>query len=361
MYTRVSLYEAGKHVNAGPIALAPRQTHILSAAVRHYLEKGEPAGSHHVAERIGERVSTATIRSEMAQLEDLGYLAQPHTSAGRVPTDAGYRFYVNQLMKRTGAPAPREQASIRSHYGHVGELEPVLRVTCRVLAEMTRCASVAAALDCAEDSITHLELTRLDQVRLLFLLVVSSGRVSNSLHRLRQAPAARYLASLSRALTLRLGGVPISQVQQEDILEVIRALPRRKDESALLEVVTEGLRRSQQYRLYLWGTANIVGERAFQDPRQLRQVMSFLEEETGLRELLARTEARPLAVIIGSEAGHPSLTECALVLASYPSGPRPVGKVGILGPKRISYARALAVVNFVARTLGESLSQAGLS
>ncbi len=332
--------------------LDERKASILRAVVEEYIHSAQPVGSGHIASAPGVRVSSATVRNDMAVLEQDGYLHQPHTSAGRVPTDKGYRYFVDSL---TG-PAPLDSASasrVRAFFNRAhGELEQMLSDTTRLLSDLTDTAAVvvAPAHEAAEVRSTH--LVALSPRVALAVAVLSNGVVEKRTLELSADVGEELLATASSHLAAHLVGGHLSAVGT-----VASSGDPATDAVVGAAVSAFGADDGQGEvdNVFVGGTARMAG--AFEAVDTVRQVLTILEQQLVVVTLLRDVIDRGLTVAIGSETGIAPLAECSLVVAPYAVEGEPAGTIGVLGPTRMDYAQALAAVALVSKRLSQRLSE----
>jgi heat-inducible transcriptional repressor len=332
--------------------LDERKAAILRAVVEEYIETAQPVGSGHVASAPGVDVSSATIRNEMAQLEADGYLLQPHTSAGRVPTEKGYRFFVDHLrapVRLPGASADQVRAFFqRAH----GEVEEMLSATGRLLSNLTDLASVVVSPSSVEARVRSVQLVGLTATTALVVVVLSDGTVEKHAMELpvdtgdeRLGAASAHLSrDLRDAFRSRLPAVPATGDELTDDL-VDRAVG----------ALSEPERRSETEHVFVGGTARVA--QAFDAIETVRSVLGILEQQYVVVTLLRDVLDRGLHVAIGSETGVAPLAECALVVAPYEIEGERLGTIGVLGPTRMNYPQALAAVAVVSDRLSDRLAE----
>jgi heat-inducible transcriptional repressor len=340
--------------------LDSRKQTLLQAIIEAYVRSAEPVGSEWLAAHQNLGVRSATIRNEMAELTELGLLRQPHTSAGRVPSDRGYRYYVDRLMHRRPLPPPH--ARPLRELGQVcdGDVEDLLRQTCRVLSSLTRYTSVASPPMVEHLRIRQVHLAKMSERQLLVVVVLENGclihRFAEPLQRLSPAEVER----LSRALDQLLGGV-----EATGVAAAAQRLPGelsgyRETLLALLSVV-ERSTGQEAADLYLEGASRILEQPEFRDAGKVEPLIRLLEArklafET-LQEMLA---GGPWTVVIGSENPQRELQECSLVAARYGAGRGAAGWIGVVGPTRMTYGHTVPAVRMAARTLTEAFARIGL-
>jgi heat-inducible transcriptional repressor len=338
-----------------------RRASILRALIGHYVRSGEPVGSKTLVERYNLDVSPATVRNEMAWLEDAGYISQPHTSAGRIPTDSGYRFFVDSVGREGKLPAA-ERRRIESFFGEPHfELEDALRQTAALLSSLTDHAAVVFAPALDRSTIRHVELVSLTGNRAMVVVVTDTGRVENHVVAIDEYDEAR-LNTASEALNRLLEGRPL-ELAAGTILEELDHLPveARPAASAVAAMLALGITQHEAERVFLEGTSNIVDEHKFADLETVRLVIGALEHRRLLLEVLAESLAvGSVSVRIGSENQIAEMQYCSVITAPYGTGDSPLGSLGVVGPTRMDYRRTIAAVNEVSANLGRMLGQLGV-
>ena len=344
------------------LELDPRKQKILNAIVQDYIATAEPVGSHVLVERYDLGVKSATIRNEMAEMSDLGYLRQPHTSAGRVPSDRGYRFFVNRLMVLSpvaDAEARQVQAALRSAEN---ELDAILRQTCRLLTQMTSLPVVVTSPEAIDGTeLRQLFVSPAAADKALLVLLLSTGRTE---HRL--LPELRLAATdallIANALNDRFGNLALSVLRGIDLeterppVELTHLRPLWLRLVRELVQVARGL--VENTPLFFEGTQNVLVQPEFRDVDRLGQFFGMLQERAALLELLGiEAAAQGWAIQIGQEMSHPNFAALAVVSSPYYVGTRERGSIGVVGPTRMDYSRAVASVRFMAGVLTDFLTR----
>jgi heat-inducible transcriptional repressor len=337
--------------------LDARKAAILRAIVSHYVRSGEPVGSKTVVERFPLRVSPATVRNEMALLEDAGFIFQPHTSAGRIPTDAGYRYFVDEWTTGSKLPA-NESRRVRTFFGEPRwELEDALRQTASLLCSLTDHAAVVFAPSLDRSIVKHVELVGLGGDRAMFVLVTNTGRVENHVILISESMDEVQLDQTAEMLNRIIVGVPLENVART-ISESLERFPLelRDTVGRVAAVLEDELAKEESERVFLDGTSKIVDEHRFSDLETVRQVIGALEHRRVLLELVADALAIDhISVRIGSENQIEEMHSCSVITAPYGGGSS-VGSLGIVGPTRMDYSRTIAAVDEVAAHLGRMLT-----
>lgn len=338
------------------VEIGKRKATVLHAVVRDYIRTAQPVGSGTIVRRYRLGVSPATVRNEMAALEEMGYLAQPHTSAGRIPTDLGYRFYVDTLPSDIILPPPHRRAISDFFGAPPDDVDALLYGTASFLSRLTGYAALVLSPQTAQSRILRAELVPLGSAVLL-LVVSDTGRVDKRVLEigdgLSEATVRRASDRLVRALEgLSYGGAA----------EAAAALAREAtdEERALLLEVSAALARlrddPEAEHVFVGGVANIADERAFERRDTLQQLVEALEERRTALALLRRVpgeEVRDVRVRIGHENPLRAMSEASVVVSWYRAAGRPAGSVAIVGPTRMQYARVIATARLVARRLSD--------
>lgn len=340
--------------------LTRRQVQILLAVVREHVRSREPVGSAVVREVYGVQASTATIRNEMMELEQAGYLYQPHTSAGRVPCDSAYRLYVNHLSEESDDEQPDRQTVgwIQGEYRRLAsEPHELLRKTSRMLARLTSHPAVVTLPPTREATITGIRVQPVSATTVLLFYVTSDGAEHHHLLRSEEPVTAAHLADLSQALDKLLVGRPLGALGRVSLPALRANLPEEHVPDALLHTISEAAATGDATQVYVEGTSYILDEPEFGERERLRGFMQTLDEDSALRQILqVAVDSGQMTVTIGGEHQLAAMRDCSLVASSYPYG-RTRGAVGIFGPTRMDYRRAMGAVAFVARKLAEALDE----
>ncbi|NHC45056.1 heat-inducible transcriptional repressor HrcA [Motilibacter aurantiacus] len=333
-----------------------RRLAVLRAIVEDYVRTEEPVGSKALVERHNLGVSPATIRNDMAALEEEGYIAQPHTSAGRVPTDKGYRLFVDRLSSVKPLSSP-ERRAIQAFLDGSLDLDDVVARTVRLLAQLTRQVAVVQYPSLSRSSVRHVEVVALGANRLLLVLITDTGRVEQRVVESHATVSDELVGGLRTRLNAAIAGVRLAQVPDgvEQLAEQFAEQDRPAVTavvSALLEMVVE----TREERVVLAGASNLA--RFGQDfPYTIRPVLEALEEQVVLLRLVGEaTSPTALTVRIGSENPE-GLTTTAVVSTSYGRGDQALGGIGVLGPMRMDYPSTMGAVRAVARYVSQILAE----
>jgi heat-inducible transcriptional repressor len=339
-----------------------RKAAILQAIVSHYVRSGEPVGSKTLVERFDLGVSPATVRNEMAALEDAGFIYQPHTSAGRIPTDAGYRYFVDAWPSHPRLPTA-DAARVRRFFAEPRyELEDALQKTASLLSKLTDHAALvfAAALD--RNVVRHVELVRLSGDKAMVLLVTDTGRVANHLVLIPESLDDVQLDQTAEMLNRVVAGVALES-SPETMVGALEKFPLelRDAVATVARALDEELVERATERVFLEGTSNIVDEQKFADLETVRQVIAVLERRRVLLEVLAHGLASGSVLVrIGTENLLEEMQLCSVITAPYGAEGGVAGSLAVVGPTRMNYRRTVAAVHEVAVSLGRMLGELGV-
>jgi heat-inducible transcriptional repressor len=329
--------------------LDERKASILRAVVEEYIQTAQPVGSGHVAAAPGVNVSSATVRNDMAALEAEGFLAQPHTSAGRIPTEKGYRYFVDALARPSLDRSSAQQVREFFDQAH-GEIEQMLADTTRLLTGLTSYAAVVVGPPHEVATVRSVQLVPLSPSVVLFVAVLGSGAIEKRTLELAADVDAAVLDAATTAISSHLVGSPLAQVTE---------LPTVLDPA--VEALVGHVRAAfadhddDHDQVFVNGASRMAA--SFDAVETVRSVLTILEQQLVVVSLLRDVVDRGLNVAIGSETGMQPLADCAIVVAPYTVDGEQLGTVGVLGPSRMNYPQALAAVAVVGQRLGHRLSE----
>ena len=340
--------------------LTARQRQILKAVIHNYITSGEPVGSRNIAKHSMSDLSPATIRNVMADLEEIGYLSQPHTSAGRIPTDRGYRFYVDSLMHRHRLSRVEEGRIEKGIGPSWDQAQDPMRETSRILSDLSRYTAVVLAPKLTQHTLRRIDFIHLTRERILAVLVADSGLVQQKVVVIDEVIEQPELDRISRYLNARLSGVTLQELRNR----LVAQMSEERDEfhqlmRRALELSKKAM-ESEEGQVYIGGAANIAYQPEFADVRKMKEIFGAFEDKSKLVKILDQCLARGgLRVIIGSESEIREMQELSLIASPYKSGDHVLGVLGIVGPKRINYERMVALVDFTAQFVTKILTGVG--
>ncbi|MBC7230194.1 MAG: heat-inducible transcription repressor HrcA [Actinobacteria bacterium] len=338
--------------------LDKRQQKILKAVVHRYIMTGSPIGSKALAESLNLGVSPATIRNELSKLEGMGYLYQPHTSAGRVPTHLGYRFYVDSLSGRTRLREEEKQAILTLFSYKTRELEGLLQETSSLLSRLTSTAALIIAPRLRRNTIKHIDVVKLAGEVVLLVIITDTGRVEKKAIEVTGEELDEDLEAVQSYLNRRLQGKGLEEIYAEESGgekkgggRPLSGLTRRA-----LEAIRDMLSRDDYEKVYVGGTVNLLRYLDEEGVRRIESLLKHFEEQYFLFNLLSEAlRARELTVRIGDENAFKELQSFSLVATPYAIGDEMMGTVSVLGPTRMDYARVIPTVEFIAKSLSRTL------
>lgn len=342
-------------------SLSDREKQILQAVVHTYITTAEPAGSRSIVKRFNMDLSPATVRNVMADLEDMGYLEQVHTSSGRVPTDRGYRYYVDYLMEVQKLTLT-ERARLEKEFERLfNDADEVLRQTSHLLALASHQTGLVETPSEEVAAVRRIELFPLEGRRMAVILVDSCGRVRTMMAIAEEQLNPDEITKLNRFLNDTLFDVPMHRVTAE--LE--RAVQQQEYEERMLANRALGLIAAlpvrREGRLYLEGATHLFAQPEFHDVEKAREVFTFLEQREGLAEILrsswGNVENQSSLVLIGRESDREGMEQISVVAAPYNVGEQRAGMVGVLGPRRMPYSQITGVVEYTANLLSRFLTR----
>ena len=323
--------------------LSERKLTILKAIIQNYLETGEPVGSRTLSKYTDLKLSSATIRNEMADLEDLGYIFQPHTSAGRIPSDKGYRFYVDLLMENKEQEiSKREDALLEK----TDKVEKVLQQAAKVLASNTNYATMVSAPVNSRNTLKFIQLSQVDEEQIVAVIVLGGNVIKNKIINIDEPISNENLLKLNMLLNTTLNGMAIEEIN-------LGLIARLKEQAGIhsqvvgyvLDAVADAIHLDDDMQIYTSGATNIFKYPELSDNQSAQEIISAFEEKQQLSELVTQTLAKKdntgIQVYIGDETPVQTMRDCSVVTATYELGDGMKGTIGIIGPKRMDYEHVL--------------------
>lgn len=325
-----------------------RKLKILQAVIADYISTAQPIGSRTIAKKYKLGISSATIRNEMSDLEEMGYLEQPHTSAGRVPSERAYRLYVDRLMQIRNLPRKEQEIIIRELGERMDEIESIIRKTARILSQLTRYTSLVINSNLIDCRLRHIHFIQLDSNRLVAVIVTDNGIVKNTIIKTADTVTAEYLESLTRVANDKFGGMTIEELNHCIASEDYKKLAYRYSQlDSLIPMLMEGLSIVGGDDVYADGMSNLFNFPEYSDISKAKSLMEIIEEKEQLMDIIRRIGGKGVVVSIGSEMDNVYMKDCSLVTASCRVGGREIGRIGVIGPTRMEYDRVVAVLEFI--------------
>ena len=334
-----------------------RKIKILQAIINDYIRTGDPVGSRTIAKNYDLGIGSATIRNEMADLEDMGYLEQPHASAGRIPSSKGYRLYVDKLMDNQRL-TEEEDLKIKQYIidSAMLEVDKIVRQTSALLSELTKLTCVIETPSVKKSFVKSIQLIKVDEHNIVSVFLTDTGLIKNHIMKLiNKAPDVRTLTRINEVINNRLVGLSIEQIN----LEVINNLKRDLGEyeeifNAILPILYETLNVSDSSEVFMEGATNIFNYPEYNDINKAKEMLSLLNDKETILDLFNPQE--DITISIGDENYKPQAKECSIISAEYSFGNRPIGKIGLIGPRRINYSKVITIMAEVIKELNNILN-----
>ena len=336
--------------------LDTRKLQILKAIIDEYILSASPVGSRSISRRDGFNLSSATIRNEMADLEDLGYLEQPHTSAGRIPSDKAYRLYVNSIVHRAQL-SPDEIKLMRAHFdSHIDEIEQVMKQTAHALSAVTQYTAMVLPPMLAANRLRRIQIVPLTEGKALVVIVTDTGFAKDAIIRVPDNMTGAELDKLSHMMSERFYDCRMDVIGERVISELgDEFYSRREFVNAMLEAVERKLSPTAR-NVELSGTTNMLTYPEYADMNKAKTFLAAVEGRDALYNMLTKASAMEFSITIGMENEHEQLKDCSIVTATYRIGDEPMGSIGVIGPTRMHYGKVLSVLEFMRRSLGDVLT-----
>ncbi len=330
--------------------LSDRKRKILHALVEEYISTAEPVGSRAISKNKELGLSSATIRNEMADLEEMGYLVQPHTSAGRVPSDNGYKLYVNSLMTRYRLGVEAIEELRHEMESRIGQLDRLIKKAGFIAASLTNYATVVALPEQNNISINKIDLVNLGDGRVILIVVTQTGVVRNRMISL--AISDRDCEIVSGILRSKLCGMTAAQIDfekiralEEEISKSVRLMPQVL--VGIMNFVYETISEIDDSEVYVGNAKSILDYPEYNNIKKAQDIFGFLEDKEKLKNALKDAPEDGIGVRIGADNNAEELKDCSLVTMNYSLGDKVIGRLGVIGPKRMDYAKVFAGLNLI--------------
>ena len=337
--------------------LDERKIKILNSIIQTYLITGEPVGSRTISKYTDLNLSSATIRNEMSDLEEMGYIIQPHTSAGRIPSDKGYRFYVDNLMKEKVAEVDEMKEVLLQK---ADKIDRLLKQVAKLLATNTNYATMISGPQYKRNKIKFVQLSRVEASQLLVVIMIDGNIIKNKLIQIRQEVDEEEVAKLNIVLNTYLQGLSLMKINMELVQRMkIQASEYQEIIREVIDAIAVAVQEEDDLEIYTSGTTNLLSYPELNDKDKARALISTLEEKKELTDLLLSPpeeddgEKRGIQVYIGSESPVTSMKDCSIVTATYELEEGVQGTIGIIGPKRMDYKKVVGNLQTMMNQLDE--------
>lgn len=332
--------------------LSDRQLLILQVIIDDFIRTAQPVGSRSIAKKEGISFSPATIRNEMADLEDLGFLEKTHSSSGRVPSEKGYRFYVDHLLAPTKLDN-KEIEDIRSIFAHrIYELEKVVQKSAQILSDLTNYTSIVLGPQMNDTIIKQMQIIPISQDTAVALIVTDTGHVESRTITIPNGFNPSDLEKMANILNEKLKGVSLADLQDRLYSEVASLLKRHiSDYEQLLAILGSSFDHSHKgEKIYFGGKTNMLSQPEFNDVGKIRSIMKMIEQEDLLYTML-KNHSKGISITIGHENQFQEMQDCSLITTTYSIGDQRMGTIAILGPTRMEYSRVVSLLDTISKDL----------
>ncbi|MCX7884019.1 MAG: heat-inducible transcriptional repressor HrcA [Caloramator sp.] len=337
------------------MSLGERKKTILRAVIIDYIDTAEPVGSRTIAKKYEMGISSATIRNEMADLEELGYLEQPHTSAGRIPSDKGYRFFVNELMELQ-RPSNYEIEAVRNFLDRttIDEIDNIIKQISKILSNITQYTSAVLSPSVKKSSVKSIQLIQLSLTDIIAVVITDTGIVRHCKIKIPRPISSNTLIAINNMLNEKLAGLTVEDIDLS-VISSIQLEMKGYDEilNSIIPVLNESL-KSFDCDIFLDGTTNIFHYPEYNDIEKAKNFLSLLEHKEKLLDIFSEDDSN-ITVSIGKENIYDEVKECSIVKASYKIGDKTLGKIGVIGPTRMNYAKVIGILKYLTDTLNNML------
>ena len=335
--------------------LSERKLKILQAIIADFIRTAEPVGSRTISKNYDLGVSPATVRNEMSDLEELGYLSHPHTSSGRVPSEKAYRLYVNELMKKRELTSKEKDAIASRLYGNVTELENLMKRAAHILSEITNLTAFAMTPRKDEDILKYINLLPVDDYTVVLMLVSESGKVSNTTVRLEKPASEESLRILSKTMTYNYRGKTLSEALTLDIIENFKtdAESMAMFERNIVPSFVKTLEDMLNVNLYMDGLTNIFSLPEYNDLDRAKMFLEMMDKREDLTKALINRE-NGVIITIGNENKEEAMQDCSLITATYHVDGKLMGKIGVIGPTRMRYGEVTSIVEYLTDNISDA-------
>lgn len=337
--------------------LTERQNMILSAIVNDYIQYAEPIGSRSISKRGDVGYSPATIRNEMSDLEEMGFLEQPHTSAGRVPSHKGYRYFVDHLIQLEDLDSTELEIIKQFFKEKIDEAEEVMQQIAAILSQLTRYTSITLGPELFNTSLKHLQLVPLNEHSAVAIIVTNTGHVENKTVSIPEGVPINEIEKFVNIFNAKLSGVPLLNLRSKLYNEIGSELSKyvsRYEE--LIGIVEKVLKRRREERVFLSGATNMLTQPEFRDVDKVKTILDLFDETETLLQLFNETE-EGIQVRIGTENRLDAVSNCSLITATYSVEGQQIGTIGILGPTRMEYGKVIRLLDHLSHDLPKLLAR----
>jgi len=340
--------------------LSERKMRILQAIVSDFIYSAEPVGSRTLSRKYDMGISPATIRNEMSDLEEMGYLTHPHTSAGRVPSDRAYRLYVNELMRRYELPEAEKQIISAKLQSNLSELNKTIEHAAQILSEITNLTSFAITPKQDEDKLKYVNILPVDETTVVLMIVAESGKVSNTALKIKVPYTEDRLELLSKVITYNYKGRTLNDILTMDIIKHfetdIEAMSKLAE--SIMPNFLNTLENMLNVELYMGGLTNIFALPEYNDLEKAKLFLEMVNRKKEMKNVLVNRDSGVI-ITIGAENSDELMQDCSLITATYRINGKLVGKLGVIGPTRMKYDEVTSVIEYMTENLSKTFEITG--
>ncbi|WP_018661408.1 heat-inducible transcriptional repressor HrcA [Heyndrickxia acidiproducens] len=337
--------------------LTDRQLLILQVIIDDFIRSAQPVGSRTLSKKGEISFSSATIRNEMADLEELGFIEKTHTSSGRVPSEKGYRYYVDHILSPQKLAAG-DISQIHSIFAErIYELEELVKKSAQILSDMTNYTAILLGPDVKETKLKNMQIVPLNDKTAVAIMITDTGHVENHTITLPEGFDAGQLEKMVNIFNERITNVPITDLKDKihkEVAEIMRHHIQNYD--AVLRMILNMLNASHHERIFIGGKVNILNQPEFHDLDKVRSLLDMIEREDSFYDLFKKVPSG-LHIKIGKENQISEMKDCSFITATYSIGDEPVGKIAILGPTRMEYSRVVSILSFLSHDMTSALTK----
>ncbi len=340
-------------MESGYMSLMDRKLKILQAIIDDFINTAQPVGSRTLAKKYNLGISSATIRNEMSDLEEMGYLLQPHTSAGRIPSDQGYRLYVDSLMKQYRIETEQKKIIKALLVDKIVEIDDLIHQSSKVLSQLTKLTSISLSPQFNKSKLKNIKLVKVDEDKVLLVLVADSGMVKNVLLRINDI-SQNTLDQITSLFQIKLCGCTIDEINDEivkhlknEIIEYSSTIDK------LIPILQNTLKEIDNREIYLEGITNIFNLPEYSDVNKVKEFLATIEKKELILDILDSYTDNGICIKIGSENKIEEMKDCSLITATYTLDGKIIGKIGVIGPTRIDYCKVVPVIEYITKTLND--------
>ncbi|RKD34748.1 heat-inducible transcriptional repressor HrcA [Thermohalobacter berrensis] len=338
--------------------LNERKLKILQAIIHSYIKKAQPVGSRTIAKKYNLGVSSATIRNEMSDLEELGYLVQPHTSAGRIPSDKAYRLYVDSLMELKSISSLERKKIKKGLSKEIREIEQLIQNSAKILSKLTNYTSLAIAPQFKKSRLKHIQLVPIDERKVLVVIVTDTGIAKNTIFMMDNDITHDHLNKITNYLNAKLKGHPIEYIGSSLEYELIQEMYSLKNTiNQVVPLIYQAVDELEEVDLYANGVTNIFNFPEYNDVSKAKAFLSFIEDKNLVVDMLMKSGLQDIEIKIGKENCYEEVKNCSLITATYSLNGKTIGKIGVIGPTRMDYSKVISIVKTISLNLNDILNQ----